>query len=100
MLKVMVVDDPSTLRLVLRKQLMELGITSISMATDGAEALGMLVAALGIPHTASDAAAHVTVSIGAASFSSVCGTTESAARQGGVCQLRDVCKLSPADQGG
>ena len=42
MLKVMVVDDSSTLRLVLRKQLIELGITSISMATDGKEALEML----------------------------------------------------------
>ena len=55
------------------------------------------VAALGIPHAASDAAAHVTVSIGAASFSSVCSATGYAARQGGVCQLRDMCKLGPAD---
>ena len=42
MTKILIVEDTATFRAILRHQLMGLGITSLWMATDGAEALGTL----------------------------------------------------------
>jgi CheY-like chemotaxis protein len=42
MTKILIVEDTATFRAILRHQLIGLGITSLWMATDGEEALGML----------------------------------------------------------
>ncbi|MEI7607214.1 MAG: response regulator [Rhodospirillaceae bacterium] len=42
MLKVLIVEDTATFRLIVRRQLVSLGINSVTMAADGEEALELL----------------------------------------------------------
>ena len=62
-----------------------------------AETVLTRVAALGVPHAASDVASHVTVSIGAASFTSVCQAERAELRKGGGCSILESCRLGSAD---
>lgn len=61
-----------------------------------AELLLRDVRALGIPHVASEAAAHVTISVGAASFSSLCRALASRSPDHGECVARQICELGAA----
>lgn len=62
-----------------------------------AEKIRANVAELGIPHATSDVAGHVTISIGMACLSSVCGSVHMEAGGPGTCRFRDACHLGPAD---
>ncbi len=59
-----------------------------------AETIRAALSDAAIPHAKSEVAPHVTVSVGAASVSSLC---EPVRPHPGACQLRDTCSFRPAD---
>lgn len=68
---------------------------SLEPAQHLAETVRAAVADLAIPHSASDVAPHVTISIGLAHMATVCGPT--GARIQGRCSFKDSCSLGPAN---
>jgi len=66
-------------------------------AMRSAEVIRAGVAALQIPHAASDVAPHVTISVGLASMSTLCTSAHPEPRGKGSCAFKDSCRLGPAD---